>query len=103
MSLTFVQGDTGPAIKGQIVKVSDQSVIDLTGATVKFQMRKEDDRRFTVNAVASITDHPTGQVQYAWGPNDLSVPGDYQVQWEITYPDTTIQTTQAGTITIRRQ
>jgi len=103
MSLTFVQGDTGPAILGQIVTVADQTPINLSGATVRFQMRKQDDKRFTVNSVASITTAAEGRVSYSWAANDLATPGEYQVQWEVTFPDTTIITTEIGTITVRRQ
>lgn len=103
MSLTFVQGDTAPAITATIVKDIDGSAVNLTGATVKFQMRRSDDRRFTVNAVATMVDAPTGKVSYSWGPNDLGTVGSFLVQWEVTYPDTRIQTTAPGEIVIRRQ
>lgn len=103
MSLTFVQGDTAPAITAQITHDTDSSPLDLTGATVRFQMRKADDRRFTVNELAVKVSDPEGRVSYAWGPNDLAVSGDYQVQWEVTFADTRVQTTSTSTITVRRQ
>lgn len=103
--LTFVQGDTAPDLLATIHNAADASeVIDLTDATVRFQMRRPDDRRFTVNAEAEILDEDAGTVRYQWGPNDLNIPGDYLVQWEVTYPDARIQTTAAAnTITVRRQ
>lgn len=103
MTLTFVQGDTAPAITAPLTHDSDGSAVNLTGCTVRFQMRKGNDRRFTVNEVATLVDAPTGQVEYVWGPNDLAVPGDYQVQWEVTYVDARVQTTDTSTITVRRQ
>jgi hypothetical protein len=103
MSLTFVQGDTAPAITATITHDSDGSPVNLTGGIVKFQMRKEDDRRFTVNAVATIVSPTAGTVSYSWGPNDLAVVGTYLVQWEVTYPDTRIQTTSPGEVVVRRQ
>lgn|SRR5512141_58816 len=106
MSLTFVQGDTAPDITAQIHEEDSPLVaVDLTTASgVRFQMRKTDDRRFTVNASASITDAANGLVSYSWGPNDLATPGDYQIQWEVTYAGGRIQTTApTETITIRRQ
>lgn len=103
MSLTFVQGDTAPAIRAAITHDSDGTPVDLTDSTVMFQMRKADDRRFTVNASATITDEVTGQVSYDWGANDLSVPGTYAVQWEVTYADDRVQTTSPNDITVRRQ
>ena len=103
MTLTFVQGDTAPAITSQIVFTDTETGVDLTGATVRFQMRKSDDRRFTVNSEATVTSAGTGAVRYAWGPNDLAVPGEYVVQWEVTYADTRVQTTDTETVTVRRQ
>lgn len=103
MSLTFVQGDTAPAIDGQIKIETTGVPKDLTGAAVRFQMRRADDRRFTVNALAANVDLSVGQVSYAWGANDLATPGDYLVQWEITYGSGKVQTTAAETIIVRRQ
>lgn len=92
--LTFVTGNTRPAILGVIHEEGDpDAVIDLTGCTVRFQMRKEDDRRFTVNAAAQIIDADTGAVKYQWATNDLNVPGIYLVQWEVSFADTSTQTT----------
>ena len=105
MSLTFVQGDTAPDITAIIHEEDDPtSVIDLTDCAVKFQMREEDDRRYQVNAAATVTDAAAGKVSYSWGPNDLSRPGTFLVQWEVTYPGGRIQTTSPEvTITVRRQ
>lgn len=105
MSLTFVQGDTAPDITAQIHEEDDPLVaVNLTNSSVKFQMRKSDDRRFTVNASATITNAANGLVSYSWGPNDLATPGEYVIQWEVTYPGGRIQTTApVETITVRRQ
>jgi len=106
MSLTFVQGDTAPDITAIIHEEDDPTAItDLSDASeVRFQMRKVEDRRYTVNAAATVLDGPAGKVSYSWGSNDLSVPGDYNVQWEITYLGGRIQTTAPEvTITIRRR
>jgi len=104
-TLTFVQGDTAPDIASTLHALDDpETVLDLTGCTVRFQMRKPDDRRFTVNAVANILDVDGGVVRYRWGPNDLAVSGEYQVQWHVTYPDAREQTTSdTETILVRRK
>lgn len=93
--LTFVQGDTKPDLRAIIHKLDDPSTpLDLTDCTIRFQMRRPDDRRFTVNSPATIADDPeTGQVTYSWQGNDLSVPGDYVGQWEITFLGGSVQTT----------
>lgn len=106
MSLTFVQGDTAPDINAIIHEEDDPtSVIDLTQvSSVKFQMRRSDDRRYQVNSSATIVDAAAGKVRYQWGANDLSVPGTYYVQWELTYAGGRIQTTSPEVaITVRRQ
>lgn len=105
MSLTFVQGDTAPDITAIIHDEDDSSIaVDLSGASVRFQMRKADDRRYTVNAAGVITDAVAGAVRYSWGANDLATPGTYIVQWEVTYPGGKVQTTSPEVeITVRRQ
>jgi hypothetical protein len=102
---TFVQGDTGPTLVATLHDQSDPNIpLDLTDATVKFQMRKADDKRYTVNATADIVDAVSGRVSYSWGQNDLAVPGDYESQWEVTFVDGMVQTTATpNVITVRRQ
>ena len=103
---TFVQGDTGPDFVGVLIaKDEPTTIIDLTGNLgVNFQMRKEDDKRYTVNQPATVVGDPTdGRCSYSWGANDLSVPGTYWAQWEVTFADGKIQTTVAHEIEVRRQ
>ena len=102
--LTVVQGDNMPNVIGTITDADTGDPIDLsTASAVVFQMRKPNDRRFTVNAAATVTDGPNGRVRYSWGANDLSNIGDFQAQWRVTYADATKQTTQPpNTITVRR-
>lgn len=102
----FVQGDTEPAINATLHEEdAPAQVWDLTDAgSVRFQMRKADDRRFTVDNEATILDPEAGTVRYNWGPNDLSVPGEYEVQWRVIYNDLRKQTTaHTQTITVRRR
>lgn len=105
MSLPFVQGDTGPDLESVIhERGNPANPLDLTGCTVKFQMRKDDDRRFTVNNTATIVDAAGGRVRYQWGPNDLAVSGEYAIQWEVTYSDNRVQTTaDTESLLVRRQ
>ena len=102
---TFVQGDTAPDITVTLYQSDGTTPLDLTDSTVKFQMRKADDRKFTVDASADVdTDPTTGKVSYRWSVGDLAVPGDYQAQWEVTYNDGRIQTTATpNEISVRRQ
>ena len=101
--LELVQGDHGLPITGQILK-EDGTPRVLTGATVKFQMRKPDDKKYTIDADAIVTDNDEGRVSYELQDNDLSVPGDYISQWEVTYSDDAVQTTDPpNTVVVRRQ
>lgn len=104
MALTFVTGDTKPYLNGTITEEDDTTApIDLTGCTVLFQMRKSDDRKFTVNSAVTVLDAPSGSVQYQWGTNDLNTPGTYEVQFEVTFPDGKTQTTASPVeIEVRR-
>ena len=101
----LVQGDTYPPIKSTITK-SDGTVQDLTNATVKFQLRKENDKVYTVNAAATVLAATAGTVQYLLGTNDLTIPGDYLIQWEVTFSvgsGSRIQTTAVpNPVTVRR-
>jgi len=104
MTLTLVQGDTAPDITTQLTYTSNGNPVDLTNAEVRFQMRRPDDRRFTVNAEAVITNALQGRVAYSWATNDLAVPGDYVIQWEVTFQNARVQTTaETEALIIRRQ
>ena len=103
--VSLVQGDTRPSLEGALKVTSTQDPLDLTDATaVRFQMRQDNDRHYTVDEPAGITDAPAGAVRYDWAEGDLNVAGDYICQWEIAWDDGTFQTTEpANTITVRRQ
>jgi hypothetical protein len=106
--MEWVTGDTKPDIAAQIPLLDASggetgTYANLAGATVRFQMRRPNDKRFTVNAAATVTDAANGMVRYTWSANDLSVPGDYIVQWEVTWVDLSKQTTKTAEITVRRQ
>lgn len=100
-----VQGDTRPDLKSTLTVVTTGEPLDLTSATeVRFQMRQENDRRYTVDAEATIVDPAAGQVQYTWAEGDLIHPGTYLAQWQITWGGGAVQTTDpANTVEVRRQ
>jgi len=98
-----IEGDTGPPIIGTVKK--NGVVVSLTNvASAKFQMRRVGDRRYTVDAAAEILDAPNGKLRYEWDTNDLDRPGDYEVQWELTFVGGVIITTKPpNTLTVREQ
>lgn len=103
--VTLVQGDTGPSLNGALKLKATQEPLDLTNATaVRFQMRQDNDRHYTVDEEAVVVNAEDGLVRYDWADGDLSVFGDYICQWEITWSAGPVQTTEpANTITVRRQ
>ena len=105
MTLTFVQGDTRPDLTAILTNTLTGLPQDLTDCDVNIQIRKADDKRYTVNAAVDIDADPTtGKVTYSWNANDLGVPGDYICQFQITFGDARQQTTDpANSLTIRRQ
>lgn len=106
--ITVVSGDTAPTVFANLKKRNESgttSIRTLTDvASVKFQMRKLDDRRYMVDATATVVDAAMGRVSYRWAVGDLTVPGEYQCQWQLTLLDGNVQTTTpTNTITVRRQ
>lgn len=87
---TFVSGNTKPYLAVQLLRVEDHAPVDLTGATVAFFMRLEEDNAAvpTVNgAAATVTTAIDGKVEYRWAAADLDRPGFYTVEFRITFSD----------------
>lgn len=105
MTDILVVGDTGPVITGSIHKAGDTTQReDLTSCTVRFQMRRLMDRRLMVDQPAEIVTAISGEVRYLLGANDTAIPGDYGIEWQVTYPDGKRQTTATlHEVTIRRR
>ena len=99
--LSLPAGDTAPVLVGTITN-ADGTAYDLTGCTVRFQMRLSTDFRFTVDASAAITSATGGLVQYTWMSGDLATPGDYVSRWQIyrTSDGTVEHTTPSNSIVV---
>lgn len=80
---TFVTGDTAPALTGTVNA-------NLTGATVTLHLRKPDGT--TLSPTAVVTDAATGAWSYSWQVGDLNTAGVWEVEAQVTYSDTTVQT-----------
>ena len=97
--VTLVQGDTQPSIYGTLTVGG--MVLDLTGATVKFQMRLTSEYRYLVDAAATVLSPTAGTVRYDWSDGDLATPGDYIARWEVVFADSTVQHSEPeNTITV---
>jgi len=91
MAFTITQNDTSPSIKATL-KDGAGVVVDLTGATCKMHMLALGSGVLKVNALTTITEPTTGVVQYNWLAADTTDVGTYEVQFEVTYSNATIET-----------
>jgi hypothetical protein len=93
MATSVVSTATAPSLFGTLTH-SDGTAFDLTTAVaVRFQMRSSIDRRFSVDAVATIVTPATGAVRYDWLAGDLATPGDFYSRWRIEWNDGSIEYT----------
>lgn len=81
-AFSMMQGDTLPVLLATL-SAADGTPYNLTGATVKFIYRRTGAADFT-SRDANIIDALTGQVSYAWVPDDTAIAGDYRGQFEVT-------------------
>ena len=85
------QNDTAPAIAEQLLDGAGTPVV-LTGASVKFMAWGQGDAAVKVNAAATITDAATGKVSYTPTALNTDTPGDYLVEWQVTFSGGAIET-----------
>lgn len=94
MATYFKQNDTAPAY---VVQLRDTTgggdvAVDLTlASSVKFLMRSSGGS-VKVNQPATFYDRAAGTLVYAWGASDLDTVGEYEVEFEVTWTDGTIET-----------
>lgn len=101
--LTFIATDTAPSLAGALAN-ADGTPFNLTGCTVRFQMRLLTDRRWLVDAAAVVVSPTAGTVRYDWADGDLSTPGEMESRWRIVFGDGSIEHTEpANTITVAAQ
>ncbi len=80
--------DTTPNIRAVLYTVTGDpptaSVVNLTGATVKFIMRQSGVTAAKVDTAATIVLATSGTVQYEWVVADTDTAGDYMGEFEVT-------------------
>jgi len=84
------QNDTQPRMLATL-QDGDGAAINLTGASVRFHMRTLGGST-VVDAAATIITAASGLVRYDWVAADTDTVGSYQAEFEVTYPDTTVET-----------
>jgi len=85
------QGDTSPAIRATL-KDANKAPIDLTGSTLKFQMKTPLGTTFLLNSSGSVISPTGGIAEYQWITGDTNTAGDMLASFEVTFPDGTIET-----------
>jgi len=81
---TFKQGDTGDL--SATLKNPDGSVANLTGATVKLNVRATRGGTLLIDhGSVTVTDATNGRVKYAMQVADTANAGTFYVEWEVTY------------------
>jgi len=78
------QNDTRPSLYVNLAQ--DGSVVDLTGAAVKFHMGT------VIDTAAVITDATRGSVRYDWLAADTATAGSYRAEFQVTFSDGGIET-----------
>ena len=81
------RGDTSPALRFALAP----DTIDLSGATVNFQMRPRRSA-ISVDTVATIDSATPPIVSYSWSSGDTVTAGIYEAEFRVTYADGTIET-----------
>jgi hypothetical protein len=82
---TIKQGDLFPPID-EIVKDENNVVVDVTGATIKFSMRKaRDPTSIKIALIAgSVINGPLGKIRYQPAGSDTDTPGTYEGEFQVT-------------------
>jgi hypothetical protein len=85
------QNDTAPAIGSDLLDAA-KNAVDLTGATVRFNMRSEGGELVVDNQIAVVTNAVAGAVRYDWQPEDTAIPGICYAEFEVTYANGNVET-----------
>jgi hypothetical protein len=84
-------GDTGPPIE-MVCRDADDAIVDISGSTARFHMKKRGSSETTVDDTATVVDGEAGLVRYNWQAADTDTAGEYLAEVEITFADDTVQT-----------
>lgn len=87
---TIKRGDTSPALRYALLP----EALDLTGAVVVFNIRGADPILDRAKALIVTTSPPV--VEYQWQPGDTDITGLHRAEFEVTWPDETVETFPNG-------
>jgi len=84
MAINFVQGDTSPILKLVLTDSVSLQPINLTGATINFNVKATGAAQLSFSKVASIVNAAGGIANIVWVAGDLDrAPGSYQAEIEV--------------------
>ena len=83
MTIEMRKGDTWPPLRATLVE-ADGSPIDLSGATVTFQM-EDDNNNSVINSSAVIVSSSEGQVRYNWSSGDTDEVGTFEADFLVEF------------------
>lgn len=87
--ITIKQYDTRNAINATLIR--DGQTVDLTDCTVHFFM-EDAYKNVDVETIAEVVDAPSGTVLYAFEQSSVAIPGRYNAEFRVTYPDGRLET-----------
>lgn len=80
-------GDTLPKLEAQLINSKTGAPIgDLTGATVVFNYKAKGDPTWIPITTVAIIDAAKAIVEVTWNPGDTDTPGEYDMQFVVTFP-----------------
>lgn len=85
------RNDTRPYCRATL-KDANGDAINGNAATVRFHMREPGATLLKVNAPAVWVDQLGGVAEYQWLPADTDTADVYEVEFEVTFGDGTVQT-----------
>ena len=91
MAFYIKQNDTSPSLQATLTDASG-TAINLTGASVRLHMKAVGAFTLKVDEAMTISDATGGVVVYDWQGGDTDTFGTYNIEFEVTYSDSSVET-----------
>lgn len=88
---TIKSDDQLPEIQA-VLKDDNDSIVNLSGATVRFIMTSKTDGSVKVDKPATVVTAAAGLVKYSWAATDTDTPGKYNGEFEVEFGDGRLET-----------